>query len=174
MGTTQGCYVILWTNPLQNNSCSYLTDYQSKLNKRCWEVRRSKDELISDVFLWVLTYTETSFGWPVKTSTYQLCEDTGRQLDLPRAMAERDGWCVCVCVCVWERERERTLPSVQVDNDDGDERTLILSRITVGRIHDKILLFHFWFLCLMAYKLLWVCWCPSHSCRRTVVIISKP
>ena len=29
------------------------------------------------------------------------------------------------------------------------------------------------FLCLMAYQLLWVIQCQSHTCRRTVVVLSK-
>ena len=46
----------------------------------CW---RSKDELISDVFLWT----------PVRTYKQQLCEDTGcSPEDLPEVMNDREKW----------------------------------------------------------------------------------
>ena len=40
----------------------------------CW---RNRDELISDVLLWTLTYVRAKAGWPARTYIQQLCEDTG-------------------------------------------------------------------------------------------------
>ena len=40
----------------------------------CW---RSRDELISDVLLWTLTYGRAKAGRPARTYIQQLCEDTG-------------------------------------------------------------------------------------------------
>ena len=40
----------------------------------CW---KSKDELISDVFLWTPTYGRAKAGWPARTYIQQLCEDMG-------------------------------------------------------------------------------------------------
>ena len=41
----------------------------------CW---RSKEELISDIFLW--THGHTSVGWPATTYIHHLCVDTGCRL----------------------------------------------------------------------------------------------
>ena len=54
----------------------------------CW---RSKDELISDVLLWIPTYGRAKAGRPARTYIQQLCEDTGCNLeDLPEAMSDRE------------------------------------------------------------------------------------
>ena len=56
----------------------------------CW---RSKDELISDVFLWTPTYGQAKAGRPARTYIQQLCEDTGcSPEDLPEAMNNREKW----------------------------------------------------------------------------------
>ena len=56
----------------------------------CW---RSKDELISDVLLWTLTYGQAKAGRPARTYIQQLCEDTGcNPEDLPEAMDNREKW----------------------------------------------------------------------------------
>ena len=56
----------------------------------CW---RSRDELISDVLLWIPTYDRAKAGWPVRTYIQQLCEDTGcSPEDLPEAMNDRKKW----------------------------------------------------------------------------------
>ena len=56
----------------------------------CW---RSKDELISDVLLWTLTYGCAKVGRPARTYIQQLCEDTGcNPEDLPEAMNDREKW----------------------------------------------------------------------------------
>ena len=62
----------------------------------CW---RSKDELISDIFLWTLSHGRAKVGLPARTYIQQLCTDTGCSLeDLLEAMDDRYGW--------WERVRE--------------------------------------------------------------------
>ena len=56
----------------------------------CW---RSKDELISDVFLWTPAYGQAKAGRPARTYIQQLCEDTGcSPEDLPKAMNDRERW----------------------------------------------------------------------------------
>ena len=56
----------------------------------CW---RSKDELISDVFLCTPTYGRAKAGRPARTYIQQLCEDTGYSPeDLPEAMNDWEKW----------------------------------------------------------------------------------
>ena len=56
----------------------------------CW---RSRDELISDVLLWTLTYSRAKAGRPARTYIQQLCEDTRcSPEDLPEAMNDREKW----------------------------------------------------------------------------------
>ena len=56
----------------------------------CW---RSRDELISDVFLWTPTYGRAKAGRPARTYIQQLCEDTGCSPEDPlEAMNEREKW----------------------------------------------------------------------------------
>ena len=56
----------------------------------CW---RSKDELVSDVLLWTLTYGQAKAGRPARTYIQQLCEDTGcNPDDLPEAMNDSEKW----------------------------------------------------------------------------------
>ena len=56
----------------------------------CW---RSRDELIRDVLLWILTHGRAKAGRPAWTYIQQLCEDTGCcPEDLPRAMNDREEW----------------------------------------------------------------------------------
>ena len=55
--------------------------------------RRSKDELISDVFLWTPSHGRAKAGRPVRTYIRQLCEDTGcSPEDLLEAMNDRERW----------------------------------------------------------------------------------
>ena len=62
----------------------------------CW---RSKDELISDVFLWTPAYGQAKAGRPARTYIHQWCEDMEcRPEDLPEAMKDREKW--------WERVRD--------------------------------------------------------------------
>ena len=55
----------------------------------CW---RSKDELISNILLWTLSYGRAKAGRPARTYIKQFCADTWCSLeDLPGAMDDRDG-----------------------------------------------------------------------------------
>ena len=68
----------------------------------CW---RSRDELIRDVLLWILTHGRAKAGRPARTYIQQLCEDTGCcPEDLPRAMNDREEW----------RERVRDIRATSV------------------------------------------------------------
>ena len=63
---------------------------------QCW---RNKDELISNVLLWIPAYGQTKAGRPPRTYIQQLCEYTGcSPEDLPKAMNDWDKW--------WERVRD--------------------------------------------------------------------
>ena len=56
----------------------------------CW---RSRDELISDVFLWTPSHGQVKAGRPARTYIQQLCADKGcSPKDLPNAMDDREGW----------------------------------------------------------------------------------
>ena len=56
----------------------------------CW---RSRDELISDVFLWTSSHGRAKAGRPARTYQEQLCADTGcSPEDLPEAMGDRERW----------------------------------------------------------------------------------
>ena len=56
----------------------------------CW---RSRDELISDVLLWIPSHGRAKARQPARTYIQQLCADTGCSLEnLPGAMDDRDGW----------------------------------------------------------------------------------
>ena len=57
---------------------------------QCW---RSKDELISNVLLWIPAYGQAKAGRPARTYIQQLCEDTGcSPEDQPEAMNDREKW----------------------------------------------------------------------------------
>ena len=56
----------------------------------CW---KSRDELISDVLLWIPTYGRAKAGQTARTYIQQLCEDTGcSPEDLPEVMNNREKW----------------------------------------------------------------------------------
>ena len=56
----------------------------------CW---RSRDELISDVLLWIPTYGRAKAGRPARTYTQQLSGDTEcSPKDLPEAINDWEGW----------------------------------------------------------------------------------
>ena len=58
--------------------------------------RRSRDELISDIFLRTPSHRRAKVGWPAWSYIQRLCADTGCNLeDLPEAIDD------------WERWRER-------------------------------------------------------------------
>ena len=58
------------------------------MNKTCgW----SKDELVTDVFLWISSHGRAGVVQPSGTYLQQLCMDTGwSQEDLPQGMDDRD------------------------------------------------------------------------------------
>ena len=63
---------------------------QTRHAGHCW---RSRDELISDVLLWIHTHGRAKSGRPAITYIKQLCEDTVCwPEDLPRAMNDREEW----------------------------------------------------------------------------------
>ena len=63
---------------------------QTKHAGYCW---RSKDELISNVFLWTPSNGRAKAGRPARTYIQQLWANTGYSLeDLLGAMDDRDGW----------------------------------------------------------------------------------
>ena len=56
----------------------------------CW---RSRDELISDVLLWIPSHGCAKAGQPARTCIQQLYEDMGCSPgDLPETMNDREGW----------------------------------------------------------------------------------
>ena len=57
------------------------------------ERERSRDELISDVLLWIPSYGRAKAGRPARTYIQQPCEDTGcSPEDLPEAMNDKEKW----------------------------------------------------------------------------------
>ena len=56
----------------------------------CW---RSKEELISDVLLWIPSHGHVSVGQPTRINQEQLCTYTSYRLkDMPEAIYERNEW----------------------------------------------------------------------------------
>ena len=56
----------------------------------CW---RSRDELISDVLLWIPPYGQAKAGRSARTYIQQLCDDTGyNPEDLAEAMNDQEKW----------------------------------------------------------------------------------
>ena len=81
----------------QSSSCTATYHPARKLSKldetdvrgHCW---RSRDELISDIFLWIPWHEQAKAGQPAWTYVEQFCADTGCRLeDLSEAMDDRDG-----------------------------------------------------------------------------------
>ena len=68
---------------------------------------RSRDELISDVFLWTPTYDRAKAGRLARTYIKQLCEDTRcSPEDLSEAMNDREKWRervrdICASSTIW-------------------------------------------------------------------------
>ena len=53
----------------------------------------AEDELISDVLLWIPTYSRAKAGRPARTYIQQLCEDMGcSPEDLPEVMNDKEKW----------------------------------------------------------------------------------
>ena len=53
----------------------------------CW---RNRNELKSEILLWIPTNEHTSVGQPAKTYIHQLCADAG--VRMPGAKGDRDRW----------------------------------------------------------------------------------
>ena len=65
---------------------------QTRRTRQAWHCWRSRDELISDVLLWTLSYGRTKAGRPAWTYIQQLCEDTRcSPEDLPELINDREG-----------------------------------------------------------------------------------
>ena len=63
---------------------------QTRHAGHCW---RSRDEVISDVLLWIPTNGREKAGRPARTYIQLLCEDTGcSPEDLPEVMNDREKW----------------------------------------------------------------------------------
>ena len=66
---------------------------QVRRTRHAGHCRRSRDEFISDIFLWTPTYGQAKAGRPARTYIQQLCEDMGcGPEDLPEAMNDREKW----------------------------------------------------------------------------------
>ena len=77
----------------------------------CW---RSRDELVSDVLLWIPSHGRAKTGCPPRIYIQQLFADTGcSPEDLPKAMDDREEW--------WERGSEISVLISRHDDDDDDD-----------------------------------------------------
>ena len=86
-----------WQHPTRNQLYGHLPPIkrtiQVRRTRHAGHSWRSKDELVSDVLLWTLTYGRAKVGQPARTYIRQLCEDTGcSPEDLPEAMNDREKW----------------------------------------------------------------------------------
>ena len=86
-----------WQHPTRNQLYGHLPPIkrtiQVRRTRHAGHSWRSKDELVSDVLLWTLTYGRAKAGQPARTYIRQLCEDTGcSPEDLPEAMNDREKW----------------------------------------------------------------------------------
>ena len=71
----------------------YPISHHKKISRHAGHCWRSRDELISDVFLWTPSYGRAKAGRPPRTYKQQLCEDTGcSPEDLPEAMNDWKKW----------------------------------------------------------------------------------
>ena len=80
---------------------------QARRTRHAGHCRRSRNELMSDVFLWTPTYGRAKAGRSAGTYIQQLREDTeGSSEDLPEAMNDREKWRervrdICACGMTW-------------------------------------------------------------------------
>ena len=81
------------SNVLYSHLLPIMKTIQVRWTRHAGHCRRSKDELISDVLLWIPAYGQAKAGRPVQTYIQQLCENTGcNSEDLPKAMNDREKW----------------------------------------------------------------------------------
>ena len=133
--------------------------------RHCWI---SRNELISDVLLWIPTHGRATAGRPARTYIQQLCEDTGCcPEDLPEAMKDREKWrervkdiratsttwwwlwwyiyiylYISVSPAYWPRNRTNNQISRVFANDLGDHCSIPIRGISKTRklVHDNYLL----------------------------------
>ena len=80
---------------------------QVRRTRHAGHCRRSRDELIRDLLLWIPTHGRAKAGRPARTYIQQLCEDTGCcPEDLPKAMNDREEWRervrdICATSTIW-------------------------------------------------------------------------
>ena len=93
--TTSYAEQILEVTRLESKAVQPLTSHHlnySRRTKHARHCKRSKDELLSDILLWVSSHGHTSVGQPASTYLQQLYMDTGGILEnLPGAMDDRKG-----------------------------------------------------------------------------------
>ena len=66
---------------------------QIRWTKPAWHWWKSKDKLISDVFLWTPSHGRAKFDRPTRTCQQQFCMDTRSCLeDLPWVVDDKDEW----------------------------------------------------------------------------------
>ena len=100
-----------WQHPTRHQLYSHLSPVTKTIQVRrtkhaghCW---RSKDELISDVLLWIPTYGQAKARRLARTYIQQLSEDTGcSPEDLPEAMNDWEKWRervrdICASGTIW-------------------------------------------------------------------------
>ena len=76
--------------------------------RHCW---RSRDELISDIYLWTPSHGQAKAGRPARTYVEQLCADKGcSPEDQPEAMDDREG-----------DERGSGISMLMAWHDNGDD-----------------------------------------------------
>ena len=89
---------------------------------------KSKNELISDIFLWTPSHGRPSVGWPTRTYLQQFCMDTGCSLENLQGRWMIDEW--------REREREREsgkfVQEERLDDNDDDDGNCSRIRTTLN------------------------------------------
>ena len=86
-----------WQHPTRKQLYDHLPPIMKTIQVRrirdAGHYLRSRDELISDVFLWTPTYGGAKTGRPARTYIQKLCEDTGCSPEnLPEVMNDREKW----------------------------------------------------------------------------------
>ena len=94
MRIIEECYGLFSTNPgsnnPRNNSCT--ATYLPSRHRYAGHYRRSKDELISDIFLWTPSHERASVGPLARTYLHQFCVNAKCNLEeQPGAVDDRDG-----------------------------------------------------------------------------------
>ena len=92
---------------------------------------KSKDKLISDVFLWIPSPGLAKLGRPPRTYLQQLYANTRCSLEnLPVAMDNRDGW--------RERGSRKPMPAARHDDDDKHLGILEVDTIKQEEMKEKL------------------------------------